>query len=88
MNAVLSHSVVGKVRWLLRETMARRKVTNKALAEKLGKHPVSIARLKAQDTLPEIGNATIEEIRAAIDDLSREGFGACTLAELIQLDEE
>ncbi len=87
MNAVLLRSEVGKVSWLLRETMARRKITNKALAEKLGKHPVSIARLKAQDTLPEIGSAAIEEIRVAITDLSKEGFGACTFSELIGLDD-
>jgi DNA-binding Xre family transcriptional regulator len=78
----------GKVSWLLRETMARRKITNKSLAEKLGKHPVSIARLKAQDTLPEIGSAAIEEIRVAITDLSKKSFGACTFSELIGLEED
>lgn len=87
MDAVLLRSEVGGVSWLLRETMARRKITNKALAAKLGKHPVTVARLKAQDTLPEIGNTAIEEIRVAINDLSKEGFGVCLFSELIQLEE-
>lgn len=87
MNAVLSASEVSKISWLLRETMARRKITNKALADRLGKHPTTIARLKAQDTLPEIGGEAIEDIRVAITDLSQESFGVCTLAELVQLDE-
>lgn len=88
MNALLLRSSVGKVAWLLRETMARRKIKNKDLAEKLNKHPVTIARLKAQDTLPEIGNDAIEEIRKAITDLSEGSFGVCTLAELIKLEED
>lgn len=79
---------VGKVSWKLRETMARRKVTNKALAEKLGSHPVSISRLKAQDTLPAIGGEEIERIRAAISELSQPQFGICALTELVGLEED
>lgn len=88
MNAVLLRSEVSKVSWLLRQTMAHRKITNKALAERIGKHPTTIARLKAQDTLPEIGNDAIEEIRVAITDLSKDQFGVCSLSELLHLDEE
>lgn len=88
MNAVLMQSDVSKVSWRLRQVLAHRKITNKALAEKIGKHPTTIARLKAQDALPEIGNEAIEEIRVAITALSKEKFGVCTLAELIYLEED
>lgn len=88
MDAVLMQPEVSKVSWLLRQAMAHRKVTNKALAERLGKHPTTIARLKAQDTLPEIGNAAIEEIRVAITELSKEKFGVCPLAELLHLEDD
>lgn len=81
-------SEVGKVSWKLRETMARRKITNKALAEKLGSHPVSVSRLKTSDTLPAIGGEEVEKIRAAITELSRGDFGVCTLAELVGLEED
>ena len=87
MNGVSNKSEVGKVHWRLRQTMAHRKVTNKALAERLGKHPTTIARLKAVDILPEIGGETIEQIRIAISDLSQENFGVCSLSELVQLEE-
>lgn len=89
MNSVVMVSAleVGKVSWKLRETMARRKITNKSLAEKLGSHPVSISRLKAQDTLPAIGKDEIERIRIAINELSQEVFGICTLSELVGLKE-
>lgn len=87
MSAVFVRSKVSKVSWRLRQTMAYRKITNKALAEKLDKHPTTIARLKAQDILPEIGGEAIEQIRAAISELSQEKFGVCTLSELIQLEE-
>lgn len=79
---------VGKVSWKLRETMARRKITNKDLAEKLGSHPVSISRLKAPDILPAIGGEEIERIRAAINELSQESFGFCALSELVGLEED
>ncbi|MBW4469243.1 MAG: helix-turn-helix transcriptional regulator [Stenomitos rutilans HA7619-LM2] len=88
MDAVLMQPEVSRVSWLLRQVMAHRKITNKALAERLGKHPTTIARLKAQDTLPEIGNAAIEEIRVAITELSKDRFGICPLSELLQLEED
>lgn len=88
MDALLMQSEVSRVSWLLRQVMAHRKITNKALAERLGKHPTTIARLKAQDALPEIGSAAIEEIRVAITELSKEKFGICLLSELLHLDED
>jgi putative transcriptional regulator len=79
---------VGKVVWKLREVMARRRITNKALAENLGLHPTNISRIKSRDTLPAIGGEEIERYRSAITDLSAESFPPCTLGELISLNEE
>jgi putative transcriptional regulator len=67
--------------------MARRRVSNKALATKLGKHPVTISRLKSQDVLPEIGGELIEAIRVAISGLSPK-FPPCRLSDLLELEEQ
>ncbi|MBR8839756.1 MAG: helix-turn-helix transcriptional regulator [Stigonema ocellatum SAG 48.90 = DSM 106950] len=85
MNAVLSPPKVSRVRWKLREVMARRKITNKALADELKVHPTSISRLKTQDMLPEIGGEVLGQLIDAIDNLSAEKYGYCTLSELIEL---
>lgn len=78
---------VSRVTWKLREVLARRRITNKALAEKMGVHPTNISRLKNRDTLPAIGSDEIERFRVAITELSPEEFGTCTLSELIGLEE-
>lgn len=88
MDAVFNVPDVSRVNWKLREVLARRKITNKALAEKMGVHPTNISRLKSRDTLPAIGSEEIERFRIAITDLSREQFGVCTLSELINLEED
>ena len=85
MNAVLSPPKVSRVRWKLREVMARRKITNKALADELKVHPTSISRLKNQDMLPEIGGEVLGQLIDAIDQLSAEKYGCCSLLELIEL---
>jgi putative transcriptional regulator len=79
---------VGKVAWKMRECMARRRVKNADLAKAIGIHPTSIARLKAQDVLPEIGNARIEEIRKAIEYLSATTYGECSMGELVEVLDE
>jgi putative transcriptional regulator len=85
MSAVLNPSKVSKVGWKLREVMARRKITNKALADELKVHPTTISRLKTQDVLPEIGGEVLGQLINAINKLSVEGFGCCSLSELIEL---
>jgi putative transcriptional regulator len=81
-----SYSYKGSlVLWKLREAMARRKITNKALADELSVHPTSISRLKTQDVLPEIGGEVLGQLIDAIDKLSAEKYGHCTLTELIEL---
>lgn len=88
MSTVTMVVSVGKVSWKLRETMARRKITNKALAIALGVHVVSISRLKSQDTLPAIGGDEVEKIRTAINTLSQATFGYCSLKELVGLEDD
>ncbi len=73
------------VRWKLREVMARRRITNKALAIELDVHPTSISRLRTQDVLPEIGGEVLGRLIDGINKLTVEGYGDCTLEELIEL---
>ncbi len=73
------------VRWKLREVMARRRITNKALAMELNVHPTSISRLRTQDLLPEIGGEVLGRIIDGINKLTVEGYGDCTLEELTEL---
>lgn len=73
------------VRWKLREVMARRRITNKALAIELDVHPTSISRLRTQDVLPEIGGEVLGRLIDGINKLSIEGYGDCTLEELTEL---
>lgn len=82
MSAVLSATSVG---WKLREVMARRKITNKALADELGIHQTTVSRLKTQDVLPEIGGSMLGQIIDAINNLSKDSYGACDLSDLIEL---
>ncbi|MBW4659289.1 MAG: helix-turn-helix transcriptional regulator [Drouetiella hepatica Uher 2000/2452] len=55
--------------------MADRKITNQALAQQLGMHPVSISKLKNTDELPGIGGATLAKLCDALN---------CTPADLIE----
>lgn len=76
---------MSKVLWKLRFVMKQRGITNKALASELKVHPTTISRLKTQDVLPEIGGEVLCELINAINKLSVEGFGCCSLPELIEL---
>lgn len=53
-------------------------------------HPTSISRLETQNVLSEMSGEALGQLIGAINKLSAEGFGLCTLAELIELisDEE
>ena len=85
MGVVLAENPVGRISWKMRECMARRKITNSALAELVGIHATSISRLKTQDLLPEIGSDRIEQIRAAIERLSGDKYGPCLMDELLEI---
>jgi len=85
MDVVLYKSRVAKVYWKLRAVMADRKITNKALAEKLEMNPVSISKLKSNDLLPEIGGEALANICQAISELSSK---KCTPSDLIEYTSE
>ena len=54
------------LRWKLREVMARQKVTNRELAQRIKVHETSISRLKGQDTMPRIDGETLENLCQAL----------------------
>ena len=67
-------TVVPMIRWKLRQVMADRNVTNRALAEKLGVHETSISNLKRRDTMPRVDGDLLDGLCKAL---------ACTPADLI-----
>jgi DNA-binding Xre family transcriptional regulator len=88
MNAVLDPPKV-RVRWKLREVMARRRIKNDALASEMGIHKATVSRWKAEDVLPPLGNAEIVAICNAITRLTQDKtLGSCTLFELIGIEED
>ncbi|GAB4525458.1 MAG: hypothetical protein Tsb0014_04790 [Pleurocapsa sp.] len=85
MNPVSPRKKKSVARWKLREVMARRRISNKDLAIELDVHPTSISRLKTQDVLPEIGGEVLGRLIDGINKLTVEGYGNCTIEELIEL---
>ena len=79
---------MARIVWKMRQVMADRKISNKALADFLERHPTGISRLKGQDALPAIGSDEIEKIRTAINKLSPSEYGECKLSELVQIEED
>jgi len=79
---------MARIVWKMRQIMADRKISNKALADFLSRHPTGISRLKGQDDLPAIGSEEIEKIRVAINALSPVGYKECKLSELVQIEED
>lgn len=71
--ATLDFNVQPMIRWKLREIMARKKITNRALADALSMHEGSISRLKALDEMPRIDGKTLsrfcEELGCSLDEL-------------------
>ncbi|MGH2413048.1 MAG: helix-turn-helix domain-containing protein [Microcystaceae cyanobacterium] len=55
------------LKWRLREMMARRKVTNRELANYLELHETTIARMKAPDVMPKIDGDTLSKLCKYLD---------------------
>ena len=88
LEAVQNHQAkVSIIRWKLREVMARRRISNKALAEAMGLHYTSIGRAKSQDIMPELGGETLAKYIDVINRLSADQYGICSLEELIEYEE-
>ncbi|MGH2414324.1 MAG: helix-turn-helix domain-containing protein [Microcystaceae cyanobacterium] len=61
MVATLDFNVQLMIKWKLREVMARKKITNRALADAMGMHEGSISRIKALDEMPRIDGKTLSK---------------------------
>ena len=68
-----------KLRWKLREVMAKKNMTNRTLAELIGRHETNISNLKRTDTMPRIDGDTLEALCNALE---------CHLSELFEELEE
>jgi putative transcriptional regulator len=73
--ATLDADVQPMIRWKLREVMARKKITNRALADATGMHEGSISRLKALDEMPRMDGKTLSKFCEELD---------CSLFELVE----
>lgn len=60
------------LRWRLRELMARGRITNRELAERLQKHETSISRMKNSDTMPRMDGDELNSLCNALTELFRE----------------
>ena len=49
------------LRWRLREIMARSRITNRELAQRLHRHETSISRMKNSDTMPKMDGGDLME---------------------------
>ncbi len=75
MVATLDFNVQPMIKWKLREVMARKKITNRALADAMSMHEGSISRIKALDEMPRIDSKTLSKFCEELD---------CPLMELIE----
>ena len=88
MSIVFTDAPMASIRWKLRAVMADRKISNSALGQAVGKHAITISRLRQRDTLPAIGNDEIELMRIEINKLSPSTFSQCRLSDLVEVVED
>lgn len=60
------------LRWRLREVMARGRITNRELADRLHKHETSISRMKNSDTMPRMDGDELNSLCKALTTIFRE----------------
>ena len=63
MSAALTMPVLA---WRLNEVMARYRITNKALAEKLGRHETSISRMRTSNEMPRFSGSELSALCEAL----------------------
>lgn len=85
MSIVLTDAPMASIRWKLRAVMADRKISNSALGQAVGKHAITISRLRQRDTLPAIGGDEIEVMRVEINKLSSDELPECKLSDLVEV---
>lgn len=54
------------IRWRLRELMSRYRISNRDLAEALGRHETSVSRLKSGDSMPRLNGKELSQLCDAL----------------------
>lgn len=67
------------IRWRLNILMAERRLTNKELGDRIGKHEVSVSRMRARDDMPRLDGAELDVLCGALN---------CRVCDLIEKLEE
>lgn len=70
MDADIRHSSM--LRWRLNEVMARLRITNQELGEAMGRHEVSISRMRSSDSMPRLDGEALNSLCNALTTISRE----------------
>jgi len=60
------------LRWRMREIMARGRITNRELAQRLHRHETSISRMKNAVTMPKMDGEELNDLCNALTQLLRE----------------
>jgi len=55
------------IQWRLRQVMADRNITNRALAGQVGLHETSVSKLKQRDDMPRIDGGLLDKLCSALD---------------------
>lgn len=66
---ILGHGflvVPSMIQWRLRQIMADRNITNRALAGKVGLHETSISKLKQRNDMPRIDGGLLDKLCIAL----------------------
>ena len=63
------------IRWRLNILMAERRLTNKELGDRIGKHEVSVSRMRARDDMPRLDGTELDVLCNAL---------GCKVCELIE----
>jgi hypothetical protein len=67
------------ITWHLREVMAKHKISNRALAEKVGKHETTVTAWRNAETLPGFGGEVLGELLHSLSLLSGREIGLLDL---------
>ena len=59
-------AVLSMIQWRLRQVMADRNITNRALAGKVGLHETSISKLKQRNDMPRIDGGLLDKLCLAL----------------------
>ncbi|MBW4460515.1 MAG: helix-turn-helix transcriptional regulator [Nodosilinea sp. WJT8-NPBG4] len=67
--------------WRLNEVMARHRISNKLLAEKLQRHETSISRMRTADEMPRFSGAELSALCDALSAIAGVRIGPSDLLE-------